>query len=683
MPLTPEQIAEYRNKYGIGSNSSKTSTTEPFNLFKETIKGLPKAATQIIVDPAAKFAVSALASPIDIARQSFGIDPMSGSFTLPSGDTSKTIQSEFIDRKGQVEQGNMSPLRATAGTVLDTVTGAADVLGAEQLAKGGINLVKSGVSLAKDSLNNIGSKTARSFDEVSSLLKTSIAKNNVNPQLESSAKRLFLEGTNKLESPVATYEKYLTQSKSAIEDIKVDPAISTVGENIGNAFEKVINQRKNVGKILGEELTKNGKIKINVSEPKSAFLNELGNNGLSYNPKTNSLTSFQGTKFVPEEISMLNKFTKNLKALGDNPSVSSIDNFITKTRSELNFTKGKTGVMGTTNAERIINEGISNLKQSLNPAVNKNASLAKYWQANQAYSDLSSFVDEGSTFLGKKTLSGDFAKDASLAKSSVQSILNQGKKDFLIELQNLTGYDAIDDSVMALQAMTDAGDYRGLSLLQAISDSGIPTSKTGMSQKIIDYFMEKAGRAVLGTPEQQTRAFLQSLEKTPIKNATTNTVKSIPAKTGETINKSNQMINSAKVINQNKNSNTVTPNTTAANAKSISNRIMSETIPQEKSLIKKAVDNTKKIIKQMNDSNRGFVKLSDSGKVVKMIDEATKGEIYNVVKYMSQKADNFKFNKSLEADFNRLASKYEVNINQPISKIIKQFNKLLDKTKTK
>lgn len=494
-----------------------TAEEKPFNLAVETIKGLPKAAVQTLVDPAVKFGVSALASPVDITRQVMGKEPISGEFPLPSGDTTKTIQSEFVDKAGRVANLEQSPLSATAGTVLDTVVGAGDVLGAEQLVKGGVQLAKTGANLAKESLDTLGSKSVQTFDEVADLLKTSIAKKNVSPQLESSANRLFLNGTSKLESPVKSYDKYLTQSKKAIGDIKADPAISIVGENIGNAFEQVIEQRRSIGKIIGDELKTNGKIKINVVEPKSSFLNELKNSGLSYNPKTNSLTSFQGTKFVPEEIDMLNKFTKKLVALGDNPSVSSIDNLISKVRSELQFTKGQTGVMGTTNAERIINDGISKLKESLNPAINKNESLAKYWQANQAYSKLSDFVEEGSTFLGKKTLSGDFAKDASIAKSSVQSILNQGKKDFLIELQNLTGYNSIDDAVIALQAMKDAGDFRGLSLLQAISESGIPTSKVGASQKILDYIMEKGGRAVLGSPEEQTRAFLQSLDKSPIK----------------------------------------------------------------------------------------------------------------------------------------------------------------------
>lgn len=378
-------------------------------------------------------------------------------------------------------------------------------------------------------------------------IQLTVAKKNVNPQLESSANRLFLDGTKRLDSPIATYDKYLEQSKKALNDIRIDPAISEVGSKMGDAFDTVVKQRQSVGKVLGKELKANGKIKIDISDTRSNLLNELDNSGLSYNPKTNELTSFQGSRFAPEEVSMLNDFVKSLNTLGDNPTVSQIDNFIAKTRTTLDFTKGKSGVMGTTNAERIINGGVAKLKETLNPSVNGNTALSKYWRANNAYSRLSDFIDEGSTFLGKKTLSGDYAKDASVAKNSVQSILNQGKKDFMIKLEALTGYPAIDDAVLALQAMKDAGDFRGLSLLQAMSDSGgIPTSKAGFTQQILDYTVKKGGEFVAGTPEQQTRALLQDLSNKAQNAKPTNTKAKTRAKVGDKTNNINQSNNNIK-----------------------------------------------------------------------------------------------------------------------------------------
>jgi hypothetical protein len=433
-------------------------------------------------------------------------------------------------------------------TDLGVISG--EILGADQVKKSlskGAELVEKGAQKTASEVKallpseGVGETVSKTKDGI----QLSIAKKNVNPQLESSTKRLFLDGTKNIDDPIKAYDSYLAQSKKALTDIKSDPAISVVGEKMGNAFQKVVKQRQAIGKVLGDELKTNGKVKVNVTVPKTELFTELKDSGLSYNPKTNSLTSFQGSKFAPDEVDMLDTFVKGVNALGSTPTVSQIDNFIAKTRSNLAFTKGKSGVIGTTNAERIINGGISKLRETLDPAVNGNTALSKYWQANKAYSELSDFVDEGSTFLGKKTLSGDFAKDASVAKSSVQSILNQGKKDFMVKLEALTGYKAIDDAVLALQAMKDAGDFRGLSLLQAMSETSIPTSKAGFVQKIIDSAMKKGGEIIAGTPEEQTRAFLQDLLKNEnMASPTTTTPKTTP-RTGA---KTNSIKNNNKSV---------------------------------------------------------------------------------------------------------------------------------------
>ena len=348
-----------------------------------------------------------------------------------------------------------------------------------------------------------------------------VGEQSVDPQVKVSAERLqatqdpaFLRGTaNRVEDVETKYNRYLTQSENAINDIKVDPAISEVGSKMGDSFESVIKQRQAVGKVLGDELDEWGKLRVSIKNAVDETLSELDGSGLSYNPRTRQLTSFQGSKFVPQEVTMLNDFINRAKLLGDSPTVRQLDQFIARTRTALEFTKGESGVLGVTNAERIINGAVAQLKDSLNPNKNGIDQLSKYWKANQTYSNLSDFIDEGATFLGKKTQSGDFAKDASIAKSAVQSILNSGKKDWMLKLEALTGYNALDDAVLALQAMKDAGDFRGLSLLQAMKDSGVPTSKAGFTGALIDKAVDIGKRVVAGTPADQTRAFLKSLNK--------------------------------------------------------------------------------------------------------------------------------------------------------------------------
>lgn len=357
-------------------------------------------------------------------------------------------------------------------------------------------------------------------------IQSIVGEKSVEPQFKASAERAvsrpvslettkdFLKGTGqRTEDVVSKYNRYLTQSEQAINDIKVDPAISEVGSKMGDAFEGVIKQRQAVGKVLGSELKEWGKLRVSVQDSFNKIIKDLDGSGLSYNPRTRQLTSFQGSKFAPQEVDMLNNFIGRMRLLGDSPSVNDIDNFVSRMRTELDFTKGASGVMKTTNAERIINGGIASLKESLDPSKNGIKQLTKYWNANKTYSQLSDFVEEGATYLGKKTQSGDFAKDASIAKSAVQSILNNGKKDWMLKLEALTGYNALDDAVIALQAMKDAGDFRGLSLLQAMKDGGIPTSKAGIIGSMVDYAVDTGKRVVAGKPSDQTRAFLKSLEK--------------------------------------------------------------------------------------------------------------------------------------------------------------------------
>lgn len=424
--------------------------------------------------------------------------------------------------KGYSDMVTQNP--KTAQFVADSINVLTAGLGAKPLAEAGKDLTKGVTTGIKDTLSGgtksidgipvstMADEALHSGMQLKNDVQLAVARKNVSPQLESSAGRLMSDKVQNVENPVVAYDKYLEQSKKSLGDIKVDAPISTVGGKIGDAFMKVVKQKQQVGATLGDELKTVGKLKVSVVEPKATLLSELKDSGLSYNPKTNSLTSFQGSKFAPEEVSMLNQYVKDVQALGDTPSVSQIDNFISKTRSDLNFAKGKSGVIGTTNAERIIKGNLAGMRESLNPQKNGLPQLSTYWKANKTYSELSDFVDEGAGFLGKTTQSGDFAKDASVAKSSVQSILNGGKKDWLIKLEGLTGYPALDESVLALQAMKDAGDFKGLSLLQAMQESGgIPTSKAGAMQKLLDFAVSRGEKLIVGTPEEQTRALLQDL----------------------------------------------------------------------------------------------------------------------------------------------------------------------------
>jgi len=423
---------------------------------------------------------------------------------------------------------------------LQVAKSSGDVASSILSAQGTATTLQKGVDITGKIASKTGEKASlvantadEAFTQAKDLRKTiqtAVGKKTVSPQLQASTERLMgkdvidlpsgkkpplrlTETAERLSDPVATYDDYLQQSQKALTDIYADPAISKVGSEIGDAFTRVVKVRKAVGAKMGSELKTVGKLRVPVTTSREKLLSELKDSGLAYNPKTKQLTSFTGSKFAPEEVTMLDDFVKELNKLGDTPRISDVDNLLSRTTSKLKFAKGKAGVIGTTNAERIINGGLEGLRQSLNPKNNGVKALEKYWAARKSYSDLSDFIKEGEGYLGKVTQTGDFAKDASLAKSSVQSILNNGKKDWLFRLEGLTGYQALDKSILALQAMKDAGDFRGLSLLETLSEGAIPTSKAGFTQAALDYVLQKGANIVAGSPEAQTRAFLTSLKE--------------------------------------------------------------------------------------------------------------------------------------------------------------------------
>lgn len=356
----------------------------------------------------------------------------------------------------------------------------------------------------------------RGAEKVAAIVKNprlALAKQNVSPQLESSAQRLFVEGTERLKDPIATYDKYLIQSKKALTDIKADPAIADVGESIGDAFKGVVSQRRAVGKTMGDELKKIGNIKTDVLPTVDNFVKTLADEGLVYDRVTKGITqTATQSKMAQSDIALLRDFAQQLQSLGSKPSLAELDAFMSRIPNEIQVYKAKNAITGSTNAERIIKGSLASLREQFDPVKTGNKALEVYSNARKQYSELSDFIEEGTGFLGKLTQTGDFAKDASLAKSAVQSILNQGKKDWLDKLEKLTGYPALDDSVLALQAMKDAGDFRGLSLLEELAQN-TPASQAGIYQKVIDFALSKVGKALGGTPEEQTKAFLNALKE--------------------------------------------------------------------------------------------------------------------------------------------------------------------------
>lgn len=325
-------------------------------------------------------------------------------------------------------------------------------------------------------------------------IRTYFAQDNVDPRLAASA--------NRMEDPVSTYQTYAKQAEGAVKDVKQDAPIASVGEHIGDAYDKVASMRRLVGKNMADELSKVKDTPINISAASSKIKADL------FEPNSITLKPEIADKMTSFDKEQLGQYYGELSKLGDNPSAAQVDSFLSKIPRELDVAKAAKNITDTTNAERIIKENLAELRDSFG----KQPGFSPYVAARKAYANLSDFLEEGGKYLGAKTQTGDFARDASVAKSAAESILSGGKKDWLVKLENLTGYKGLDDATLAIQAMTDAGDKRGLSLFKTLGPADAIHPVGGL-YKALQFVGSKVAGKVLGSSADQTTAFLKSLAK--------------------------------------------------------------------------------------------------------------------------------------------------------------------------
>lgn len=365
--------------------------------------------------------------------------------------------------------------------------------------------------------------------EIASKLKdeaqTYVARKNVPENFETSVSRVA--------DPLTKYDEFYKQEQKFKGDIKADTALSVVGERTGQAFEKVVNTRREAGKKMADEMKRVGETKTNIEPAFEMIEMELAGNGLKYDGTKKTFSQSRESKMSSQDVDMLNQYVKELNELGATPKAAELDAFMSRVPRELDVYKGKNNVMKTTNGERIIKQHLRTLNSALSERANPE--FTNYAKAKADYAALSSFLDEGVGFMGKKTQAGDYAKDASLAKSAVQSVLNNGKKDWLAKLEDLTGYTAIDEAMLAIQAMKDSGNFRGNSLLELLTPKEAPKMSLtpgGIADKTLGVAWEYGKEKFSGTPYEQTKRVIEA--RTKAGEATVPSQFEMPQSTGST-----------------------------------------------------------------------------------------------------------------------------------------------------
>lgn len=410
------------------------------------------------------------------------------------------------------------PVQSAIGRLADT----ADDIAKRALKTSG-EIASKGRKVISSTIDDVSRVFKSSYDDIVNGTKTVsdvltdtkkyLSRSNVPENLGSSVERLATKtvkaptGQTTKYNPLQKYNEFLEQELKFKADIKQDMAAGLVGEKIGNAFDDVIKQRRDIGAIMQSEIKKIGDILTPIDDAFPKLETELFNNGLTY--QNGKLIPTRTSKVTTQDIGLLEKYVSDLNQLGSKPTAAELDAFLSKIPNELDVFKAKNNITKVTNGERIVKNHLRELRSNLSPE--KNLNFADYFKARSDYAELTNFLDEGSSFLGKKTQAGDYAKDASVAKSSVQSILNQGKKDWLIKLEDLTGYPALDEAVLALQSMKDAGNPMGHSLLELVTKGSLPTTPKGLVEKAIDVGVEYGKSKFIGTPSEQTQRIIQDM----------------------------------------------------------------------------------------------------------------------------------------------------------------------------
>lgn len=427
------------------------------------------------------------------------------------------------------------PVQGMVGRITDT----ADDIAKRSLKSVG-EIASKGRRIIGSTVDDISKAFKSSYDDIMKGRKTVsdvltdtkryISRANVPENLGSSVERLATKtvktptGETIKYNPLQKYNEFLDQEMKFKADIRQDMAAGKVGEKIGNAFDDVIKKRREIGATMESEIRKIGNIMTPIDDAFPKLETELLENGLTY--QEGKLIPTRTSKVTSQDIGLLEEYVANLNQLGAKPTAVELDAFLSKIPKELDVFKAKNNITKVTNGERIVNNHLRELRSNLSPE--KNPIFADYFKARSDYAELTKFLDEGSSFLGKKTQAGDYAKDASVVKSSVQSILNQGKKDWLIKLEDLTGYPALDEAVLALQAMKDAGNPMGHSLLELVTKGSLPTTPKGVAEKVLDVGLEYGKSKFVGTPSEQTQRIIKDMmERLSPKSADTDALKSI------------------------------------------------------------------------------------------------------------------------------------------------------------
>ncbi len=354
-----------------------------------------------------------------------------------------------------------------------------------------------------------------------------LSKGNLDPSIMGSVERMNTRAKKPSfgdepvhKSALQAYDEFYAHANKSVSDTKLPNAVDkyVVPRTVDAIETKIIPTRKEAGAIMGEEMKRLGGTKIDISPSIQKFEKDLLDRaGIVFDKEGRTVTGGRAinapgvreSALDASDRAFVQDYANQLNNLGTNPTVQDVANFEKRNRAVVQKALETSKI--DKNVASIVKNHASSLMDELKPSTNPE--FAKYAEARAKYRELSQFLEEGDARLGDDSVLGNPTKLTSTLKSAVRSIHSAGQKDWLNKLEELTGYDAIDDATLAFQAMRDAGDVKGESLLGKVVHGSdyVPMTKTGFAQKGLEYGYGKLKEKALGSASEQTRRSLKSM----------------------------------------------------------------------------------------------------------------------------------------------------------------------------
>lgn len=256
-----------------------------------------------------------------------------------------------------------------------------------------------------------------------------------------------------------------------------------VGKRVDAALDFADKKRMNVGKKMGEIEMKYANEQLPMGEKTIDSVSGLLKN--LDNPKFGV-----GSADVP----IVKKLTKDFFELED--SGASVADRMELIRAWDKYLNDAKDPFGNFKENATVNTRIQNVVKTLkDETVDAISERDKVYSGlRKQYSVYKKLDETGNRLLGKEGVLGARIKGGATVKRALKSNSDAGARQFLTQLKELTGYDAIKDGDLALTAMENVGDFQGLSLLEVLKQG-----KTGITSQIL----EKAQTRLVG--DQATR----------------------------------------------------------------------------------------------------------------------------------------------------------------------------------